>query len=310
MAWETGLAAGLTAADPVLKGLGVSLQFLPYTFDVSSITDLGIDPAAAFPITNDVKSSSSPLTTVTTAGSAGTYDDGTKNYVVSSTAGLSAGDILVIAHASLNAGAPGAYIIASIVNGTTLTLVGNPFNTTGNKTNISYQVGWRIGVTAGTTLSSVSSAGGTANYIKERMLDSATNVLEASNIIYFRDAPSDGSLVTLNGTNAGIAQVNGITITPSLNVLPAWTNKGGVSHMQWANHGVSGSNDFRWDDNSQGEKPIAELANALKLTAGDGLKRGRLVLRAASSSATVVNVDLAYLIDSTAPDVRMRYLGA
>lgn len=301
------LNGGLSAADAILNGLGVEVVFAASTLDVASVASAAIDQASGAVVTN-LRASLSPAHTTATNGSGGSYDDATKQFTVASTAGLAAGDYLELQHANINGGAVQPLKIASVASGTALTFAQNPFNGLGNKTGILYQVAWRLAIAAGSG-GSVSSAGGTANYTKFGAADASGNAGLSENVFYVRDAPAGSAFLSLNGGDA-VAGAVGNTPTPALAVLAAWASRGGVSHLAWANHSAQARNDFRWGDGTTGEKTIAAaLAGSLQLTAGDGVKYGRLVMRAAPGSAVTVERDVSYTLDSTAPVIVMHLAG-
>ena len=94
-------------------------------------------------------------------------------------------------------------------------------------------------------------------------------------------------------------------------MLPAWANKGGVSHVVLANHSVRNRNDFTFSDSSVAEKALSfVLANGLRLSAGDGAKYGRLLLRSLSGAATERAVDIAITLDTTGPQIELFLNGA
>jgi hypothetical protein len=297
--------AGVSAADPTLKNLSIEFVFAASSMDVASLVEAWIDTTNSFPGTNSVKSSLSPAATVLTSGAAGTYDDTTKQYALGSTTGLSVGDYYYLSHASLTAG---VFKIATIPDGTHVTIVGNPLNGLGNKTGIAYQVGWRyLGVLGTSPL--VSSGGGQINYFKVRAQDSAANQTDAIDNSYIRDAPSGANYIAIGGkTYDGTDTTN--TLANTLAILSAWTNKGGVSHVELANHSVEAVNNFTWTTGGgTAEKTIsAAESSGLTLSAGDGIKYGQLRLKDASGGQTV-NVDIAINVDTGAPTIVMSLVG-
>lgn len=297
--------AGGSAADPILKGLGLTWVFAASSMDIATLNDAWVDQAAGFPGTTSVKGSLSPAATVVAQGTNGSYDDTTKRYTISSTTGLSVGDFIYLSHASLTAG---VYEIATIPSGTEFTLVNNPLNGQGNKTTIAYQVAWKFNATAGTA-PLVSSSGGTQNFWKVRATDSEANQTDANDSSFIRDAPAtqtdyiqiDGKAYTGQTTN---------TSTPSFSLLPGWSANGGVSHVAFAAHSVqTGNTDFRHSDGTTGEKTLTTTeSNGLSLTAGDGAKFGRVLLKA-KAGGTSVGVDLEMTLDSAGPSIVMQLLG-
>lgn len=297
-------SAGASAADPILKNLGIEWVIAASTMDVATFTDAWIDTTATFPGTNSVKSSLSPAATVLTAGNAGSYDDTTKRYSISSTTGLVVGDFLYLSHASLTAG---VYQIASIPVAGAVTLTSNPLNGQGNKTGISYQVAWRYDGTTGTA-PITSSSGGQINYAKVRVSDSANNQTDASDTFYVRDAPASTSFITIDGKDYTGQTTN--QSSPTFNLLPGWTNRGGVTYVELANHSVQSVNNFTFSDGTITEKTLASvLTNGLKLSAGDGVKYGRLLLKSKSGAAVTYGVDISITLDSTGPTITLALFG-
>jgi hypothetical protein len=297
-------SAGVSAADPILKGLGGFFSFAASTMDIATLTDVWIDQDNTFPGTNSVKSSLTPAATVLTAGTSGSYNDTSKVYTISSTTGLSVGDRIYLSHASLTAG---IYEIATIPNGTTFTLVSNPLNGAGNQTNINYQVAWTYSLTFGTA-PTVSSSGGTQNFFKVRASDSSANQTDASDSAYIRDAPSGSAYLSIDGKSYTGQTTN--DTTPSFSLLSGWTNNGGVSHIAFTNHSVqTGNTDFRHSDGTTAEKTTATTeTNGLSFTAGDGQKYGRILLKAKAGGVSV-GVDLDMIVDTGGPTIVMTLTG-
>lgn len=297
--------AGGSAADPILRNLGVELVTAASSMDIATLTDVWIDTAAGFAGTNSIKANLSPAATVLTSGNSGTYNDTTKRYTISSTVGLNVGDYIYLSHASLN---DGLYKIATIPASGDITLVNNEFDGTGNKTGIAYQVGWKYSHVAGTA-PIVSSAGGQINYLKTRASDSIGNVTDSSDTFYVRDAPSGTGFILIDGKD-----YTGQTTsdnTPSFGFLPSWTNKGGVSHLQLTTHSVQGVNNFQWGDATTSEKTTAAaLASGFLLSAGDGIKYGRLLLKSVAGAAVTYGVDISVTVDTSGPVLILGAYGA
>lgn len=296
--------AGGSAGDPVLKNLGGTFVFAASTMDIASISDVWLDQNNTFPGTNSIKSSLSPAATVLTAGTTGSYDDTSKEYTISSTTGLTVGDYIYLSHASLTAG---VYKIATLPSAGKLTLTSNPLNGQGNKTNISYQVGWKYDLTFGT--SPMSSDGtGVQNFFKVRASDSSPAQTDAVDSTFVRDAPSGANYISIDGKDF-TGQITNDS-TPSISILAAWANNGGISHVAFTNHSVqTGSTDFRHSDATTGEKTIATTeSNGLSLTAGDGAKFGRILLKATPGGVSV-GVDLEMTLDTSGPVITMVLAG-
>lgn len=298
--------AGLSAADPILKGLGVEWRFASSTMDIASLVEAWIDTnSVIFPGTTSVKVGLSPAATVLTSGNAGTYDDVTKEYTISSTTGLTVGDPIYLSHASLVAG---IYLIAGIPLATKVLITGNPLNGLGAKTAISYQVGWQYDGVAGTA-PLVSSGAGTKIDFKVRAQDSLGNQTDFTDFAYFADAPAGTSYISIGGQ---AYDANGTVndTSPTLTILSGWTNNGGVSHVELAAHSVQAVNNFTWADTTTGEKTIAyaETSNNFLASAGDGQKYGQLRFKSKSGGVTV-NVDIAVKIDTTGPTITMALAG-
>lgn len=297
--------AGGSAADPILKSLGLTWVLAASTMDIAELVDTWIDQAAGFPGTTSVKGSLSPAATVLTSGTNAAYNDTTKRYTISATTGLTVGDFIYLSHASLTAG---VYKIATLPAAGEFTLETNPLNGQGDKTNISYQVAWKFDGVAGTA-PLASSAGGQINYWKVRAEDSTNVVTDASDTSYVRDAPSTATDYILIDGKAYTGQTSN-TNSPSLSILPGWTNNGGIVIVSFAAHSVqTGNTDFRHSDGTTGEKALSVAeANGLNLTAGDGQKYGRIIFKAKAGGVSV-GVDVDMLIDTTGPAIVMQLLG-
>jgi hypothetical protein len=299
-------SAGVSAADPILKSLGLTWIIAASSMDVASFEDAWIDQSAGFAGTNSVKSSLSPAATVLVAGNAGAYNDTTKGYALGSTTGVSVDDYFYLSHGSLT---PGVYKVATVVDGTHVTITGNPLNGSGNQTGIAYQIAWRFDGVAGTS-PSVSSGGGTQNYYKVQVEDSDTNETQASDSNYVRDAPSGSSFIAVDGKTYAGGGTRTNDATPSFGLLSGWTNKGGVSHVALGAHSVqTGSTDFRWGDTTTSEKTLAAaLSSGFSLTSGDGTKYGSLKLKSAASGV-IYSVDMEIILDTTAPTITLTLVG-
>jgi hypothetical protein len=296
--------AGGSAADPILRNLGLELVVSSSSMDVAEFVNAWVDTTAGFAGTNSISSGLSPAASVLTSGNAGTYNDTTKRYTISSTTGLSVGDYIYLSHASLTAG---SYKILAIPASGDITLVTNPLDGTGNKTGISYQVAWRYLVTAGTA-PTVSSAGGQINYLKSRVEDSSDNATDTADTFYLRDAPSGTSFITIAAKDY-TGQVTNDN-TPSFGLLSGWTNRGGVSHVELATHSVQGVNNFQWGDTTTSEKTLsAAVTSGFLLSAGDGIKYGRLLLKSKAGAAVTYGVDISITLDTGGPTIVLGIYG-
>ena len=299
--------AGATIADPILKGLGVEVGADASSMNLAQVNDAAIDQAPGFPVTNTVRALLSPAPNVTTRGNNGSYDDTTKFVNVGNTTGLAAGDIIYLSHASIT---DGRYRVLSLdADGQRLRLVSNPFDGGGNVTGIAFQIAWRYLFTAGTAPSS-SSAAGTLNYWKFDGEDDVQNKTQQEDVFYVRDAPAGALFIAIDGkAYDGVGATS--DPTPTLDLLPAWASKGGVSHVALANHSVMNRNDFTFSDSSVTQRSLASaLASGLKLSAGDGAKYGRLLLRSLAGAATERAVDIQITLDTTGPQIELFLNGA
>ena len=300
--------AGISAADPILKGLPLKVILGASSFDVATFVEEWIETTPTIPgSAGSVRASVSPAASVLTNGvGTGTYDDTTKQYTIATTTGLVVGDRLYLSHPSLTAG---FYEIATIPVpgvGGKVTIVGNPLNGA-NQSGISYQVAWSYSGIAGTA-PIVSSAGGQINYAKARLQDGATNNGDLAQNFYVEDAPVGVNFISIGGQSYLSGLVN--TLTPSFALLSTWANRGGVSHVELTNHSVQASNQFKWGDGSITEKTLATaLTSGFSLTAGDGQKYGRILLKTKSGGAAL-GLDIQTLLDTTGPTVVMSLVGA
>lgn len=297
--------AGGSAADPILAGLRAKFVFAASTMDVASIVEAWLDQTSGAPGTNSVRASLSPAHTVLTAGVAGTYNDTTDQLTISSTTGLSAGDAIYLSHASIT---DGIYIIASVVNGTVLTLENDPFAGLGSQSTISYQVAWAFEESVGTA-PIVASAGGQANYFKARVQDALTTQTDSEDIFYARTAPAGAAYIALNGGDYTGQTLADNTLT--LSILPGWTNNGGISHVELANHSGQGVNNFTWTSGGGTAERTISLAESSGLTvaAGDGAKYGRLLFKT-KAGGTALGVDISMTLDTSGPVLVFSAFGA
>lgn len=295
--------AGSSAADPILKGLGVDVVYWTSSMDVATVNDVGIDPTTGATISNSVKSSLSPVSTTITAAANGSYTNATSRYTISSTTGLAAGDYIYLSHASLT---DGIYEIATVFDGTNITLVNNPL--VADQSSIGYQVVW-VYQTDTATSPFLSDGAGDQNFIKADMEDSGTNATDFEADTYVRDAPTGSSYITLEGGDYTGQTAGDLSLT--LAILSGWTNNGGITHIEMANHSVQTVNNFTWTTGGgTGEKTIADAEGGLTAAAGDGMKYGRLEFKSAASAGTVVGVDIDINVDSSGPTLGITLLGA
>jgi hypothetical protein len=220
-----------------------------------------------------------------------------------STTGLTIGDFFYLSHGSLTAG---VYQIATIPDGTHVTVVGNPLDGTGNQTGIAYQITWSYDATAGTA-PTASSSDGQINHFKVRASDSGGNETEVTDTNYVRDAPAGADFVAVDGKSYTGETTN--DPAPAFNLLSAWTNRGGVSHVALGAHSIEAVTDFRWGDTTTGEKTLAAaLAGGFSLTAGDGQKYGSLKVKS-KAGGVIFSVDMDIVLDTAAPTIVMSLVG-
>lgn len=298
--------AGGSAADPILDGLTIKLAVAASTLDVATVNDVFVDPAAGFPGTNSVKASLSPAATVITAGVTGAYNDTTDILTISSTTGLTAGDPIYLSHAGIT---DGIYLIASVASGTTLTLVNDPFAGAGDKTGISYQVGWAYTQDAGTAPVG-SSAGGQINYFKADLEDSNTQNTQSADTFYVRDAPTGADYIALDSNPYTGSVFTDTSLT--LAILSAWANNGGIASVELVNHSVQSVNNFSWTSGGGvAERSFATAeTSGLTMTSGDGMKYGALRFRSLTGSANYIDVDISAELDTSGPTVVFVAFGA
>jgi hypothetical protein len=290
--------AGASQADPILAGLGLKLVGAGSSFDIATVNDAYIDAATGVGVTT-VKAALTPAATVVTAGSAGTYNDTSKNWVMSSTTGLTAGDPIYLSHASIT---DGIYYIASVVDGTQYTVEdangANPMDGAGNQTAIFYQVAWAW-VGAGDAAPINHNAAGDQNFWKFQADDGAVGST-AEDSFWVADAPAGSAFINIESGDYSGQTVSDNLLT--LAILAGWTNKGGISHVAMANHSVQAVNNFTWTTGGgTGEVALATAEGGLTASAGDGAKYGQLVFKAKAGSAYSVAVDIDVIVDSTGP---------
>ena len=305
MAGITLNSAGASAADPILENLLLDWVFFSTSMDVAVVNDAFIDQATGFPGTNTIKASLSPAATVVTGGSAGSYTNATGQYGLSSTTGMTAGDYLYLSHSLIT---DGIYEIASVVNGTGVTIVGNPLNGQANQTNVAYQIAWKWRGGAG-SVGTGSDATGVNNFLKADTQDGGAAGTQHEDNAYVRDAPAGAGYISLAGGDYTGQTVGSFAL--ALAILNGWTNNGGVTHLELATHSVQAINNFTWTTGGgTGEKTIADAEGGLQAAAGDGIKYGRLLLKGATASATPVGVDFSITIDTAGPVMSSLLLAA
>lgn len=294
--------AGGSAADPILSGLGFEWVIQPTTMDVAAVGGIWIDTAAGIPGTTSA--TVSPLVSVITSGTTAAYSDTTKRLTISTTTGLTTGDYIFVSHGSITA----QPVKVTVVDGTNVTMVPNPFNTLGDKTGVSYQVAWRSILTAGTS-PTTASGGGTQNFYKARLDDNLSNHGDLAETNYIRTAPAGTSYISIGGVSyTGLNRIS--NLIPTLDILSTWTNRGGIATVQLANHSTQAVNNFQFGDNSTAEKATASaISGGLKVSSGDGNKYGQMKFRSLLGSAVVISVDIDVLLDTAAPGVAFAVYG-
>jgi len=298
--------AGVSAADPILDGLTCQFVFAASTFDIATVVESWLDQTSGFPGTSSVRSSLTPAYTVVTAGTTGDYNDTSKQVDVGSTTGLTAGDAMYFSHASIT---DGFFILASVVDGTDITLESDPFDGGGNLTDeITYQVGWSF-IEAIGTAPIVSDAPGDQNYFKARVQDSGTNETDAEDSFWARDALSGAAYIALDGATY-VGQTFGDTLL-TLAILAGWTNQGGISHVTLANHSVQVVNNFTWTvGGGIAEKTLAAAeTSGLTCANGAAINYGALEFRT-KSGGVALSVDIDAIVDSAGPTVVFTAVGA
>ena len=287
-------AAGVSAADPILKGLSFEWLIGAASMDVAAFTDAFIDPATGAGV-NSVRASVSPSANTIISGTSGVYTQTGTTLTVGSTTGLTAGDYIYLSHGSITAG---LYLIGSITNGTTIVLGSdNPF--IANQTAVSFQVSWKYNGVAGTA-PSVSSVGGSQNYLKATLTDGANPTTLVENH-FVRDALTGSAYIAIGGQNFTGATTAALPQTLSL--LSSWANKGGISHVALAVHSVQAVNNFTFGDATTTEKTRAAAeTSGLALTGADGIKYGRVLLRSKAGGAAV-GVDISMTLDTVGPNI-------
>ena len=297
--------AGGVQGDPILAGLGIQLVGAAASMDVTAINDAFIDPVTGFAGTTSVKGSLTPAATVVTAGSVGTYEDTGKQWTLSSTTGLSAGDAIYLSHGTITDGVYQIDVVAG--GGTDVTIVGNPLNGSGAQSNIAYQVAWSwVGPTDAVPINH--NAAGDQNFFKFDATDGAVNTQQEQDF-WVADAPAGSAFVELEGGNFTGQTVSDHDLT--LLLVSGWANSGGISHVELANHSGQGVNNFTWTSGGgTGENTLAVAEAGLTAAAGDGARYGRLIFRALSGSANTVGVDFDITVDTTGPIISLTLLAA
>ena len=296
--------AGGAQADPILAGLGIQVVGAATAADVTSILDAFIDSATGFPGSTTVKSALTPAATVITAGASGSYNDTSKNWTISDTTGLSANDAIYLGQANIT---NGVYQIGVVVDGTNVTIIGNPLDGGGNQSNVAYQVAWSwVGPTDAAPVNH--NAAGDQNFWKFDA-DKSGNNTQVEDDFWVADAPSGADFVEIEGGNYTGQTASDNLLT--LDIVRNWTNNGGISHVAIANHSVQSTNDFAWTTGGgTGEVTLGTAQGGLTAAAGDGAKYGRLIFRGLAGSAHTVEVDIDITVDTTGPVLTVTLLAA
>ncbi|MEO0852260.1 MAG: hypothetical protein AAFY15_01980 [Cyanobacteria bacterium J06648_11] len=304
--------AGESAANPILKGLGLEHIIIPTSADVEQNLGAFLDQAPGFPGTNDVSNNLSPLETVYILGANGSYNDTTKEYTLATTAGLSIGDLLYVSHPLA---VDGAYVIDGI-NGNAVTVTDNSLDGLGAQTGITYQNCWRYIEIAG-NLPTVSSAAGQLNVLKAEGEDSSSNQGTVEGDYYLRDAPTGSLLLALGGADydaVPLAVVSSNQI--AADILSPWADRGGVTEVAIGSNDTSSTLDATWWDGSTTPKLLDDIitqnagAGAILLSAGDGDKFGKFLLRSDVDSSIQFGVNWGVKVDTSAPVLTLTLRGA
>jgi hypothetical protein len=297
--------AGSSAADPILHGLRAQFVFATSSFDVSTVTNAWMDQAAGFPGTSSVSGSLTPTTATIISGVAGSYGDTPDELTIGDTTGLAADDAIYLSHASIT---DGIYLLASVVDGTKVTLQNDPFAGGGDQTGISYQVGWSFIEDIGTA--PISSDGtGVQNYFKARVEDGSANQTDAFDTFYARTAPAGSAYIALDGLTYTGQTFSDAVLT--LSILSGWTNNGGISHVALANHSVQSVNNFTWTSGGgTAERTLASAeSSGITASGGDGAKYGAFEFKA-KASGQALSVDFDLTVDTAGPVLVLTAFGA
>lgn len=299
--------AGGSAADPILAGLQAQFVFATSSFDVATIVDAWLDQAAGFPGTNSVSASLTPASTVILSGVSASYNDTTDQLNIGDTTGLSANDAIYLSHAAIT---DGIYLIGSVVNGTDVQLdpLTDPFAGGGAQSSISFQVAWSFVETIGTA-PIVADGPGDENYFKARVQDGSANQTDAADSFFARNALSGSAYIALDGLDYLSQVFSDPDVT--LSILASWANKGGISHVELANHSVQTVNNFTWTSGGGvAERTIATAeSSGLSADAGDGAKYGRLLFKT-KAGGTALGVDFDLSVDTAGPALVFGAFGA
>lgn len=291
--------AGISAVDSIIKGLPVSLVMGAETVDAAQLVAAGVDGATNFPIVTPITSSLYPAASVfTPAGVTGTWTNSTRILTIGNAGTTEAGMYVGLSLGAVNAFAQ----IEQVVSSTQLKLFSSPF--TADQVNVGYQIWWAYRTYAAATGSVLtSSADGKLNVLKFQAADSLGNLgtNTPGTSFYVRDVPSD--VVVLNGgsfTGQQIAVSN-----PTFNLLPTWTNKGGIASLELVT-----SDGFAWWDGTTAEKTwlsIAARAEGSRLIitgAAAGIKTAVIRARSTFGSSRYLNlVTMSVNYDASAPVV-------
>lgn len=297
--------AGVSAADPILAGLNAQFVFAASSFDVAEIVEAWLDQASGFPGSSSVKSSLTPADTVFLSGTTASFNDTGDIHTLGSTTGLAQGDAIYLSHGTIT---DGFFIVASVVDGTDITIESDPFAGGGNQSSISYQVGWSYIETIGTA-PIVSDGPGDQNFFKARVEDSGDNQTDAEDSFWARDAPSGSAYIALDGANY-VGVTFGDTLL-TLAILAAWANQGGISHVTIVNHSTETVNHFSWTSGGGTAERTLASAESSGITCANGaaINYGAFEFRT-KSGGVALSVDIDAIVDSAGPTVVFTALGA
>ena len=215
--------------------------------------------------------------------------------------------MLYLSHPNITAG---LYRVLNIVDGTNLVLDSDPFYGLGHAFGVQFQFAWRYTETLGSGLA-VSSPAGQENWLKLSAQNINAQSVIASDSFFVREAPTGAQLLSLNGGDHTGQETNNPSI--SIQIVPAWVSKGGVTHVSLANHSVADRNDFDWitgygvgDD-----VPVADAeSSGILASSGDGMKYGALSYKTGYGGDDVFLVDFSIDYDTTGPSVTISAIGS
>ena len=291
--------AGALQTDPVLSGIGVIYIAGCPSINVTAVNDAFFDTSSGFPGSTTVKSSLSPVATIITSGSSGTYTNATGDFTIGDTTGLAAFDAIYISHPSIT---DGVYLVDTVVDGSNVRLQSDPFSGS-DRSGIFFQVAW--------SYASVFATGNQSGDQQHFKFDATNGVnnTQVEDFVWHAAPPNGADYIEIESGDYTGQSVNDPAL--SLDILRNWPNRGGIITVELTDHGTQSVNNFTWTSGGgAGEVPIATALSGITADAGDGAKYGRLILRARQGANNFRTVDFDLIVDTAGPVLNLSAIGS